>query len=424
MTDTYPSYEDNNFKLPVENIEQHEQASRIQWSHILILGGLSAFGALSVDMYVPALPAISHNLEATMSQTQLTLSAFILGMAIGNLIIGPISDAQGRRRPLLVGLAAYVVTSLQCIVAPSIELLTVMRFAQGIAGAAGIVIALAVARDLYSGTNLARLFSLLIGIQGLSPIIAPVVGSQLLAFTSWRGIFAVLALAGVGMFVAVAFALNETLPLTGRQRGGIATSLNAFRQILTDRRFTGFALSVGFAFAAGIVYISVAPFVLENIYDVSPQFVGFLMAANAVGLVIMTQVSSRLVGRVTPQILLFYGVTAIAIGSMALFVAVLSGIGLIGILPAMFVVVASLGLIAPNATTLAIADSQATGSASAVLGILQLIIGAIAAPLAGLAGTSSAFPMAVVIAAFGAATFITYIVTCRPIQDQNMRSLL
>jgi DHA1 family bicyclomycin/chloramphenicol resistance-like MFS transporter len=369
-------------------------------------------------MYLPALPALSRELGATMSQTQLTLSTGILGLALGQVIAGPSSDALGRRRPLLIGVAAFALASLLCIIAPSVAALTVLRFVQGVAGAAGIAIALAIVSDLYAGSVQARVFSLLMLVSGLAPIIAPVIGSQLLAFTSWRGIFVILALIGIVLLLAVTFGLGETLPAARRQSGGLVASLRAFRDLLLDRRFVGYAFASGFAFAAGIVYISVSPFILQNIYGVSPQRIGILFGINALGLVIMAQVGGKLVGRVSSQMLLAWGVAAIAIGATALLVVVLSGIGLVGILPSLFVIIASLGLIAPNATTLALSNTSTAGSAAALLGVLQLTIGAIAAPMVGLAGTATAVPMAAAIAAFGITALLTFIVFCRPAPTQ------
>jgi DHA1 family bicyclomycin/chloramphenicol resistance-like MFS transporter len=391
-----------------------DRALPIRALHVLILGGLSALGPLSTDMYLPALPALSRELGATMSQTQLTLSAGILGLSLGQVIAGPSSDALGRRRPLLLGMAAFTLASLLCIIAPSVAVLTVLRFVQGVAGAAGIAIALASVSDLYAGNVQARVFSLLMLVSGLAPIIAPVIGSQLLVFTSWRGIFITLALIGTVLLLAVAFGLSETLPAARRQGGGLAASLRAFRNLLLDRRFVGYAFASGFAFAAGIVYISVSPFILQNIYGISPQGIGMLFGVNALGLVIMAQVGGKLVGRVSSQALLAAGVALSATGGLALLVVALSGISLVGIVPALFIIVASLGLIGPNATTLALSNTSTAGSAAALLGVLQLTMGAVAAPMVGLAGTATAVPMAAAIAAFGSAALLTFLVLCRP----------
>jgi DHA1 family bicyclomycin/chloramphenicol resistance-like MFS transporter len=369
-------------------------------------------------MYLPSLPTISHDLGASTSQAQLTLTACILGLSLGQVIVGPISDALGRRRPLLISIAAYVLASLLCIAAPSITVLTVLRFVQGGAGAAGIVIASAIARDLYDGIALARCISLLMTVNFLAPIIAPVLGGQLLAFTSWRGVFVTLALIGVAALLAAAFGLGETLPVGRRQRGGFSASFAAFRTLLTDRRFVGYALTSGLAFAAGITYISVSPFVLQNIYGLSPQLFGLLFGVNALGLAGMAQLSARLIGRVSPYRLLAWGVATITLAGMTLLVVALSGIGLVGVLPSLFVLVASLGFIAPTATAQALAkiDTEMAGSGSALLGVLQFLVGSVAAPLVGLAGSTSAVPMATAIAAFALMALVVFVAFCRPAQ--------
>lgn len=389
---------------------------RIRTRHVLILGGLTAFGPLSTDMYLPALPMVSHDLGADMTQTQITLTAAILGLALGQVISGPISDARGRRQPLLIGILFYVLTSLLCIVAPSVGVLSVLRFLQGIAGAAGIVLALAIARDLYVGNALARCISLLMMVNFLAPMLAPLLGGQLLAFTSWRGVFVTLALIGVVAILAVAFGLRETLPGERRQRGGILSLLRTFRALLLTRRFMGYALTCSFAFTAGIVYISSSSFLFQNVYGLSPQIVGYLYGINSLGLVLASQMSARIVARVSPQRLLTWGIGGIALAGMLLLVVVLSSLGLIAVLLPLFILVASLGLIVPNATSLALVnvDPRNAGSASALLGVLQIAPGALLAPLVGLGGTTNAAPMAIAIAVGGLATLITYRVLCRP----------
>ena len=395
------------------------KATKIRAVHLLILGGLSALGPLSTDMYLPALPALSADLGATMSQTQGSLSAGILGLALGQVIAGPSSDAWGRRRPLLVGLATFALASLLCTTATSIGMLTFLRFVQGFAGAAGIAIALAIVSDLYAGTTQARFFSLLMQISGIAPIIAPIIGSQLLTFTSWHGVFIALAMIGVALFLAATFGLGETLPVARRQSGGLAATRQAFRTLLGDRRFVGYALASGFAFAAGISYISGSPFILQNIYGLSAQMLGFVFAVNAVGIVIAAQVNTKLVGTLSPQTLLTWGGFGIALSGLILLVVVWSGIGLVGILPAFFLMTSSFGLIIPNATTLALADTPTAGSASGLLGVLQLVIGAVAAPLVGMGGTDSALPLALAIAAFGLLTLLMATMSGRSVRTNS-----
>jgi MFS transporter, DHA1 family, multidrug resistance protein len=386
---------------------------------VFILGALTAFGPLSIDMYLPALPALSRDFGIGASQVQLTLSACLLGLALGQAIAGPISDALGRRRPLLIGLVAYALASLLCAISPSVLVLTMLRFVQGFAGAAGIVIARAIVRDLHSGVAVARFFSLLMLVNGLAPILAPLFGGLLLRFTSWRGVFFVLTVVGTFLLLAAATGLRETLPLDRRQSGGIRATITTFRQLLANRSFVGYALSCGLAFSAMFSYISGSPFVLQDLYGLSPQLFSIIFGMNALGLVIVGQINGRLVGRVPPIRLLAAGLVAIAIGGVALLVVVATGsLGLVGILPSLFVVVSSLGLVLPNATALALAGHPRTaGSASALLGTLQFSIGAAVAPLIGAFGIATALPMAVVMAALGVSALGAFVLLGRGMRN-------
>ena len=378
-------------------VRRPQTPSRIRL--ITILGALSAFAPLSIDMYLPALPTLSQDFNASPSEIQLTLSACLLGLAAGQIFAGPVSDIMGRRRPLLAGVAAYTLASLLCVIAPSVGLLIALRFVQGAAGAAGIVIARAIVRDLHSGVAVARFFSLLMIVSGLAPILAPIIGAQVLHFTSWHGVFTILAAIGLILLVAVAFGLGETLPPESRQAGSLRVTVATFRRLLADRSFIGFALGCGLAFSAMFAYISGSPYVLQGIYGASPQLFSLIFGMNAFGLMIAGQINGRLVGRVSPLRLLSGGLTVQAIGALALLAVITGGAGLSGILPALFVVVASLGFVMPNATALALSGHPRTaGSASALLGVLQYVTGATAAPLVGIAGEMNALPMAIVIA--------------------------
>jgi MFS transporter, DHA1 family, multidrug resistance protein len=352
-------------------------------------------GPLANDMYVPALPTLSHNLGATTAQAQLTLSAFILGFAVGQLIVGPMSDTLGRKRPLVVGLALYTLASLLSVLVPSVELLAVLRLLQGLSASVGAVLGLAIISDLATGLRRARLFSLLVQILNIAPMAAPVIGGQLLRLGSWRVIFVALTLAGLSLLIASAWGLGESLPVDRRQAGGLRATGLVLQGLLRERRFVGYALSSSLAFTAGIIYISLAPFVLQVSFNLSAQSVSLTFGLNALGMVLIGLLNTRLVGHVSSQRLLLWGYALLVFGGLSLLVSVLSGFGLAGILPAVFILIASLGLIQPNATTLALADTQAAGSAAAVLGLLQLALGAIVAPLVGLLGTTSPLPMTV-----------------------------
>jgi DHA1 family bicyclomycin/chloramphenicol resistance-like MFS transporter len=418
---------DNSSQVVATDDETRQQTSALKgWRRVqlvLILGSLSAFGPLSIDMYLPSLPALSRDLNASASAAQLTLSACLLGLAFGQVIAGPLSDTLGRRRPLLIGLIAYTVASLLCVVAPSVYILIALRLIQGMAGAAGIVIARAIVRDMVSGVDVARFFSILMLVSGIAPIGAPLVGGLVLRFTSWRGVFVLLAILVTLMLLAVITGLSETLPEERRQSGKLRSTLATFRRLLLDRLFVGYALSCGLAFAAMFAYISGSPFVVQDIYGLSPQMFSLIFGLNALGIGTAGQISGRLVGRVSSKKLLSGGLIAVAIGGTALLLVVIMHVGLIGILPSLFVVVASMGIISPNATALALADyPHIAGSASALLGVLQFSVGAAVAPLVGIAGTETALPMALVIAILDVSALMTYLLLDRRGVDESISS--
>ena len=371
---------------------------------VVLLGALAAFGPLSMDMYLPGLPSMARDLSAPAWAVQLTITTSMLGLAGGQLVAGPISDALGRRRPLLVGLAAYMATSLLCAVAPSIWALLAFRLFQGVAGAAGIVIARAIVRDLHSGVAAARFFALLMLVVALAPILAPLFGGQLLHITDWRGIFVVLAAIGALLLLATWAMLGETLPMPRRHGGGLTATVHVFGGLVGDRAFMGYTLSAGLLFGAMATYISGSPFVLQDVHGVSPQLFSVIFAANAGGIMLASQTSRALVGRYGPRAILTLGVSIGAAGGLGVLVSVVADLGLAGLLPSLFVVVSSVGMVLPNAAALALADRPRTaGSASGLLGLTQFAIGALAAPLAGVAGSGTALPMAVVIATLSAA---------------------
>lgn len=365
---------------------------------VLCLGAITALGPLSIDMYLPALPHIAGDLAAAPSTIQASLSACILGLALGQLLVGPVSDAVGRRRPLFAGLLAYALMSVLCALAPTAPLLVAARFAQGLAGSAALVIATAVARDLYHGPAAARFFSTLMLVMGIAPILAPVLGAQVLRAVSWHGIFAVLSVASLILLAVAAGLLPETLPPERRHRGGWRTSLAAFATVLRDRVFQANVAVASLAFAAMFAYIAGAPFVLQKIYGISAQDFALVFGANACGLIAMSQVNGRLVHRLGPQRLTGLGLAVLAVGAVFLQGAVMLGFGLAPVLAGLFAVVAAQGLIMPNASALALTNhGRNAGSASALLGALRFLVGAVAAPLVGLAGEDTALPMVGVI---------------------------
>ncbi|MFE1923117.1 multidrug effflux MFS transporter [Streptomyces asoensis] len=385
----------------------------------LVLGGLTATPPLSMDMYLPALPEVTRSLHAPAATVQLTLTACLAGMALGQLVVGPMSDRWGRRRPLLAGLVVYVVATALCALAPTVELLVACRLVQGLAGAAGIVIARAVVRDLYDGVAMARFFSTLMLISGVAPVVAPLIGAQVLRTTDWRGVF--LVLTGVGLLLAVVVwtRLPETLPAADRHAGGVGEALHSMRRLLADPLFTGYLLTGGFAFAALFAYISASPFVVQEIYGASPQTFGLLFGANSVGLVLIGQLNGRvLVGRVRLDRVLAVGLAVVVLAATALLLMTTGVFGEVGLVPvaaALFVLMSAMGVTLPNAQTLALLRVRhSAGSASALLGTSSFLIGAIASPLVGIAGERTAVPMAVVQLAAALVAAACFVGMCRP----------
>ncbi|MET8802532.1 multidrug effflux MFS transporter [Streptomyces sp. NPDC004546] len=385
----------------------------------LVLGGLTATPPLAMDMYLPSLPEVTRSLHAPAATVQLTLTACLLGMALGQLVVGPMSDRWGRRRPLLAGLAVYLLATALCALAPNVETLVAFRLAQGLAGAAGIVIARAVVRDLYDGVAMARFFSTLMLVSGVAPIVAPLIGGQILRVTDWRGVFVVLTVVGVLLAALVWLRLPETLPPAERHDGGVQAALRAMRGLLADLPFSGYMLAGGFAFAALFAYISASPFVIQEIYGASPQTFSLLFGLNSVGLVAAGQVNGKLlVGRVALEKVLACGLAVIVLAATALLLMSTGALGEVGLPPiaaALFVLMSAMGITLPNAQTLALLRTRhAAGSASALLGTSSFLVGAVASPLVGVAGEHTAVPMAVVQLAGALVAAACFMGMCRP----------
>ncbi|MZD06823.1 Bcr/CflA family efflux MFS transporter [Streptomyces sp. SID5785] len=393
----------------------------------LVLGGLTAVPPLSMDMYLPALPQVTGALHTSAATAQLTLTACLTGMALGQLVVGPMSDRWGRRGPLLAGLLVYVAATAICALAPSAALLIAFRLLQGLAGAAGIVIARAVVRDLYDGVAMARFFSTLMLISGVAPIVAPLIGGQVLRVTDWRGVFVVLTVIGLALTALVWKALPETLAPERRHAGGVGEALRTMRGLLADRVFAGYMIAGGFAFAALFAYISASPFVIQEIYGASPQTFSLLFGLNSVGLIAVGQINGKLlVGRVDLDKVLGTGLALIVLAALFLLLVATGAfgspqeLGLVPVSAGLFVLMASMALATPNTNALALMRTpHAAGSASALLGTSSFLIGAVASPLVGIAGEHTAVPMAVVQVGCGLAAALAFVTLCRPWQQRT-----
>ncbi|WP_199702704.1 multidrug effflux MFS transporter [Jiangella rhizosphaerae] len=383
---------------------------------ILVLGALTALGPLTIDLYLPAFPDIAGDLSATEAQVQLTLTGTLLGFAIGQLILGPWSDAVGRRRPLIAATLIHVVASLLCAVAPTIEVLGVFRVLQGMAAAAGAVVSMAVVRDLYTGLPAIRLLSRLMLVTGVAPVLAPTLGGQVLQFTDWRGVFWVLAALGLGLVAVVIFGLHETLPEDRRRSGGVAATLRTYGSILRERTFVGLMLTGGLMMAALFGYIAGSSFVFQDVFGLSEQAYGIVFGVNSLGLIIATQLNARLVRRVRPQWILS-GALVVASVAAALMVAFAAtgALGIYGIAVPLFVILTTVGFTMPNIPVLALAGhSRSAGTAAALLGAMNFVVGAVSAPLVGAFGTGSAVPMAGVILAMSVLAVAAMFLVARP----------
>jgi Bcr/CflA subfamily drug resistance transporter len=386
---------------------------------VAVLGALTAVAPLATDMYVPGFPALGDALGASSSAVQLTMTAFLAGLVVGQLVIGPLSDGLGRRRPLIFGAAGFVLFSVACAVAPNVTVLTGARFLQGVAGAAGMVLARAVLTDRFHGADLPRRFAVLSQVMGVAPIAAPVLGGMILSVATWRAVFAALAVLGVLLLLAVLRTVPESLPPERRHGGGVASAFHAMGSLLTRRTFMGYVLAIASVSAALFAYISGSSFVFENLHGVSSTTYSLIFATNAVGMLIAGAVFSRLAGRgVRLNTLLTAGVGICLLGTLAQVLLVLVvGESLAGTWITLFVTVGGIGLVFPGGMSIGQTVGRAApGAASALLGGLQFLFGALAAPLVGLFGEDSSLPMALIMLIAVTAAGLALVGLARPWQ--------
>jgi DHA1 family bicyclomycin/chloramphenicol resistance-like MFS transporter len=379
--------------------------ARRRLSLALILGSLSALGALSIDMYLPAMPAMSRELHASGPVIQLTLTVFVIGLAVGQVLAGPVSDMWGRRRPLLAGMALYVAGSAWCALAPDAGQLIGARIVQSLGAAAGAVLARAIVADLFQGTAMTRFFSALMLVNGIAPIAAPVIGGQLLTVATWQTIFAVLAGAGAALLLAVALALPESLPAPPRQPARLRKVARSLAGLVRDWSYLRYVLAAALMFAATFAYISGSSLVLQQDYGLTAQQFSLIFAVNGLGIMLAGQASGFLIGRAaTERTLCRVSLAAASLGGLGVLLCAALDLPLPLLLACLFVVVSMLGVVLPNATSLAMAGHRsAAGSASSLQGLLQFLIGGLAASAMGLAGQGTAIPMAATMFACAAA---------------------
>ncbi|MFJ4674555.1 MULTISPECIES: multidrug effflux MFS transporter [unclassified Kitasatospora] len=383
---------------------------------VITLGCLVALGPFTTDLYLPALPDLTADLHSTAPAAQLTLTGSLLGMVLGQLLFGPLSDRLGRRRPILTGLAAYTAASLLCAFADSMPLLVAGRVVQGAAGSAALVVARAVVRDRLEGTAMIRFLATMGLISGLAPIVAPLAGAQLLHVTDWRGTFVALALLGAVLTAACALGVRETLPPERRHGGGLGTTVRAIGGLLRDRVFLGYLLVSTFAFGALFAYVGGSSVVLQEVYRITPQTYSLVFAVNSIALLAVTQFNGRfLVHRYSERTLLVCGLSAAALaGAAVVLCTTVWDTGLAGVWPALTVLMGAMGVILPNANGRALTMApHAAGSASALLGTGTYLCGAVVAPLSSLGGRPSATVLGAVVLGCAVLALASFLPLCR-----------
>lgn len=383
--------------------KQTDMSRRQLTRMVLVLGALTAFGAISIDMYLPAFPQIAQDLRVPLGTVQLSIAAFLFGSAAGQLFYGPLADRYGRRRPLLWGLALYVVSAVGCACVQTGEGLLFWRVVMALGGGAGMVISRAVVRDLYDTTEAARMYSLLMLIMGAAPILAPMAGGQLLLITGWRGIFAFLGLFGACSLVATAVSLPESLPVEQRIRHNFAGMIAIYRQLLRNRRYVFYAIALGCVAGINFAYISGAPFLFIELHGVSPQNFGLYFGVNACGLIGASQINRKLLRHLSAGQILNRALSVNVVSALLLTAAITTGIGGFATQAALlFVCLSMTGFLYPNITALALAPfGRAAGSASALLGAFQYTLGASAGAFVGMFHNGTAVPMIATMAACG-----------------------
>lgn len=388
---------------------------------VLLLGALTALIPFTIDMYLPAFPILAEVYNTNASSVQLSLTATLLGLAFGQLVAGALSDMHGRRKPLIFSLLIYALASAACMFAPTIFIFVVLRFLQGFAASAGLVISRAIVRDVSSGAELTRLFALLMIVNNLVPLLAPAFGSGVLLFADWTGIFLVLALLGFVLLLITAFRLPESLPVDKRVPSNLKATFRNFSLILRNRQFTGYALAQGFLIGGVFAYVSGTPFIYQNIYGVSPQTFSILFGMNGIGLIAGSYVVGRFAYAVSEKRFLELALYMATVAGFVLLIVVLTEGPLWAVVVPIFFFVTSIGVVGTAAFTLAMeSQSHVAGSASALLGLLPFILGALTAPLVGIAGEETAVPMGLTIFTMCLTALLAYVFLAKNPTEQKL----
>lgn len=372
-----------------------KNSAKVSFILVIFLGMLTAITPLATDLYLPALPIMPGELNTTASNIQMTIGVMTFGVALGQLFGGPISDTMGRKLPLIIGNLLCVISGIICAYAPNIEILLLGRFLQGLTGSVGVVISKAIARDFASGQELTKLFALLMMVNGLAPVLAPLVGGQLLLFTTWRVIFVILALFSTILLVG-SFLFRESLPKERRITGGIGTAVKNYIKLIKDKPFLGQTLIQLFAFGAFFSYISGSSFVYQNIFQLSAQEFSYLFGINSCGIILASAISGRISNVITSKQLLTFSLWQLTIGSLLFLVAMLLEWPLIPVTIILFFTVCTVSLFGSASFSMAMTSyGKMAGSASAILGFASMFAAGIVSPLVGIGGDHTGIPMGI-----------------------------
>lgn len=372
-----------------------ENSAKVSFILVVFLGMLTAITPLATDLYLPALPIMPGELNTTASNIQMTIGIMTFGVALGQLFGGPISDTMGRKLPLIIGNLLCVISGIICAYAPSIEILLLGRFLQGLTGSVGVVISKAIARDFAYGQELTKLFALLMMVNGLAPVLAPLVGGQLLLFTTWRVIFVILAVFSTILLVG-SLLFRESLPKEKRITGGVNVAVKNYITLIKDKRFLGQTLIQLFAFGGFFAYISGSSFVYQNIFNLSAQEFSYFFGINSCGIILASAISSRISNVITSKQLLTFSLWQLTISSLLFLIAMISGWPLIPVTTILFFAVCTVSLFGSASFSMAMTNyGKMAGSASAILGFASMFSAGIVSPLVGIGGDHTGIPMGI-----------------------------